>query len=92
MYLGRKNKTGSSGDYGTEDPGIRLFTESCCQPSLAFLTRSPEVTAHCLAAATDGEFPFQSFCTKKGFLFVTAGYLMVTTSPVIMHHVFTCHA
>lgn len=40
----------------------------------------------------DGEFPFQSFLTKKGFLFVTTGYLMVTTSPVILPHVFTCHA
>lgn len=58
--------------------------------SPAFLAGSPEV--HALAPTGDGEFPFQSFCTKKGFLFVTAGYLMVTTSPVILHHVFTCHA
>lgn len=47
--------------------------------------RSPEVTAHCLAATTDGEIPFQSCCTKKGLLFVTTAYLMVTTSPVFSH-------
>lgn len=67
---------------GTQEPGIRLFPESCCQPSPAFLTRSPEVGARCLAATIEGEIPFQSCRTKKGLLFVTAAYLMVTTSPV----------
>lgn len=61
---------------------LRLFTESCCQPSPAFLIRSPEVSARCLAATTEGEIPFQSCCRKKGLLFVTAAYLMVTTSPL----------
>lgn len=42
--------------------------------------RSPEVTAHCLAATIDGQILFQSCCTKKGLLFVA--YLMATTSPV----------
>lgn len=75
-------ENGGVGQYGTQDPGIRLFTESCCQPSPAFLTRSPEVSTRCLAATTEGQIPFQSCCRKKGLLFVTAAYLMVTTSPV----------